>query len=116
MVFLIKFVHSAVLIYMTVCIGALWYSAIRKATGLWLWIALASLVIETLVFFANGMRCPLSDWAVALGDPTGHDLLSEYVFPNWLIEYFSPVCGTLMFGGLLAIGYRFGLINFFKSN
>ena len=107
LVFSIKLVHSLILIYMTVCIGILWYSAFRNKTGKLLWIALISLVLESIVFIANGMRCPLSDWAMAFGDVTGDDLLSEWLFPNWLIQYFSPICGVLMFGGLLALAYRF---------
>jgi hypothetical protein len=107
LIFTIKLSHSLILIYMTVCIGCLWYSAVRKTMGIWLWVALASLAIECLVFIGNGLRCPLSDWAVALGDPTGDDLLSEWLFPEWLIQYFSPICGVLLVGGLIALGYRF---------
>jgi hypothetical protein len=107
LLFTIKLTHSLILIYMTVCIGIIWYSAIRNTTGFWLWIALISLALECLVFIGNGLRCPLSDWAVALGDTTGNDLLSEWLFPTWLIQYFSPICGTLLFGGLLALAYRF---------
>jgi hypothetical protein len=106
LIFIIKLAHSLILIYMTVCIAYLWYSAFRNKAGLWLWIALVSLVVEVLVFVGNGLRCPLSDWAVALGDPSGNDLLSEWLFPAWLIQYFSPICGILLVGGLVALGYR----------
>jgi hypothetical protein len=106
MVWLIKFVHSVILIYMSVCIGLLWYSAFSRKSGWWLWIALASLTLEIIVFFGNGLRCPLTDWAIALGDKSGNDLLSEWFFPDWLIRYFSPICGVLLVGGLLALLLR----------
>lgn len=82
MVFLIKLVHSIILIYMLICLALLWQYGTTGLYRRWLPLALGSLVLEASVWLAHGGRCPLTDWAIALGDETGADLLSDWIMPQ----------------------------------
>jgi len=74
------------------------YAGVTGTQGAWLWIALALLGVEVVVFVGNGMRCPLTALAVRYGAETG------YVFDTFLPEratrYTFNFFGTLMVIGV----------------
>lgn len=75
--FLVKFVHSLVVLYMFGCLYVLWQYALTGWYRRWVGIAIGSIVLEGVVYAAWGWRCPLTDWAIALGDDTGADFIME---------------------------------------
>ena len=74
------------------------YAGVTGTQGAWLWIALALLGVEVVVFVGNGMRCLLTALAVRYGAETG------YVFDTFLPEratrYTFNFFGTLMVIGV----------------
>lgn len=75
--FSIKFTHSLIIIYMMVCLFFVWqYALIGDYHPFTKW-AFASIFAEAVVFVASGFECPLTIWALNLGDETGADFLSE---------------------------------------
>lgn len=95
---LIRGVHTAIYLVMAVSTFVLVYAGITGAQGTWLWVALALLSVESIVYLGNGMRCPLTALAVRYGAETG------YVFDTFLPEratrYTFNFFGTVMVVGL----------------
>ena len=84
--------------------------AVHTSSGAWLWIALALLVVETVIYLGNGMRWPLTALAVRYGAESG------YIFDNFLPEqvtrYTFNFFGTVMVVGLVLLVLRWvGLLN-----
>ena len=75
--FSIKFTHSLIIIYMMICLFFVWhYALIGGYHPFTLW-AFVSIFAEAIVFVASGFECPLTIWALNLGDETGADFISE---------------------------------------
>jgi len=94
---LVRGVHSTVYILMVAAIFLLLYAGATGYVGLWLWIALGLLAIETAVFAVNGLKCPLTALAVRYGATTG------YAFDTILTERTIRLTFRF-FSGLMAIG------------
>lgn len=101
---LVRASHTAIYLLMAVATLVLVYAGITGRAGLWLWISLGLLLVESVVFVGNGMKCPMTGWAVRLGATTG------YVFDTFLPEratrHTFRFFGTLMFAGLLLLALR----------
>ncbi len=95
---LIRALHTTIYLVMAVSTFVLLYAGVSGAQGVWLWIALALLGVEVVVFLGNGMRCPLTALAVRYGAETG------YVFDTFLPEQATRhtfnFFGTVMVVGL----------------
>ncbi len=88
---------------MLFCIGFIWHYALTGLYERWLVYAIGAVLLEGVVWIAYGMRCPLTDWAIALGDDTGADLLSEIVFiepvntvPQYAVVFALGLCGAAL--------------------
>lgn len=104
----VRAIHTAIYLVMAAGTFAILFAGVTGAHGLWLWIALVLLAVETAVFAASGMRCPLT--AVAEGYASGA-LVSDTFFPRRLTRHTVKVFGPLLaLGvGLLAARLWFGL-------
>jgi len=94
---------------MAVSTFVLLYAGLTGSGGAPLWVAMALLGVEIVVFAGSGMKCPLTALAVRYGAETGH------VFDTFLPERFTRhtfrVFGTVMSVGLLLLALRWlGLI------
>ena len=100
-----SFTHPALHAGVSVSHLAVW--ADRICIVRWMPLALGSIALEGAVWFGYGMRCPLTDWAIALGDDSGADLLSDIV----LVQPVDVVSGYAAFFvlGLCFAGRRFWL-------
>ena len=81
---LVRVAHAAVFIVMTISTVAVLYAGVTGARGPWLGVALFMLAGEVVVFVGNGMRCPLTTWAVNYGAESGH--VFDVFAPNWLMQ------------------------------
>jgi len=81
---LVRIAHAAVFIVMTISTVAVLYAGVTGARGPWLAVALFLLGGEVVVFVGNGMRCPLTQWAVDCGAESGH--VFDLIAPNWLMQ------------------------------
>lgn len=77
LLFFVKFTHSLIVIYMLACLLLIWQYGLNGFYRKWLKFAFASILLEVIVYAAFGFRCPLTDWAIALGDDTGADFIGE---------------------------------------
>jgi hypothetical protein len=74
------------------------YAGVTGAEGIGLWIALALLSSETVVFIGNGLRCPLTALAVRYGAEKGYAF--DTFLPERATRYTFNFFGTIMVVGL----------------
>jgi len=63
----IRAVHTAIYFVMASASLAALYAGVTGARGPWLWLAVGLVAVETVVFTANGLRCPLTALAARYG-------------------------------------------------
>jgi hypothetical protein len=102
-IFLIKFVHTLIFFFMSACIAYVFYSGITRTYDWRLVVALVAVLLEGVVFFLNGRRCPLTKLAIAYGDETGDDLIADIFLPQWCVVYTVPVSSAILFVGLVIL-------------
>lgn len=88
----VTFVLSGAGVYVLVC-------GVSGRRGPWLGVCIVALGVELLAYVGNGLRCPMTTLARALGDETGHDWLFERLMPEPWLRFIAPT-----FGGLAAVG------------
>lgn len=93
---LVFVVESAAILYIVGC-------AVTGQQDSWLALAIALVLAETAVFLGNRARCPLTELAQRLGDPTGNDFVADIFLPARFAPLIPRVCGTLAAAGLLAL-------------
>jgi hypothetical protein len=86
LLFLVKFGHSLIIVYLLLCLYWLWEYALYGLHERWIGWVVGSILLEALVFALSGFNCPLSDWAIALGDSSGKDYFSD-VFRLDRVDY-----------------------------
>lgn len=100
----VRTVHTVIYLVMAGATFVLLYGGVTGQQGVWLWIALGLLAVESAVYLANGFACPLSALARRYGATTG------YVFDTFLPEratrYTFRFFGTLMGIGLALLVLR----------
>lgn len=101
---LVRTVHTVIYLVMATATFVLLYAGITGVQGWWLWIALVLLGIESIVYFGNGMRCPLTAVAVHYGAEKGYAF--DTFLPERATQYTFNFFGTLMAAGLLLLALR----------
>lgn len=107
---LVRIVHTAIYAVMVVAIAVLLYAGITGYSDAWLWVSLGLVAIEGVVFFGNGMRCPLTALAVRYGADKGHafDTLLPERFTRYTFRFFGSLTAVavvllaLRWAGVLA--------------
>lgn len=100
----VRFVHTAIYIVMAIACFVLLYAGISGHSGVWLWVALILVGTETVVFFGNGMKCPLTALAVRYGAEKGYAF--DTFLPERVTRYTFRFFGTVMVLGLLLLLLR----------
>ncbi len=77
----IKFVHTLAWFSIESCMVYLLYAGFAKRTDRRTAIAAVVVGGESLIFAANGFRCPLTDVAESLGDENGS--VTDIYLPHW---------------------------------
>lgn len=101
---LVRWIHTIIYLVMVAAIGVLLHAGITGHAGLWLWISLALLAVESIVFFGNRMRCPLTALAVRYGADKGHAF--DTLLPERVTRYTFRFFGTLTVLGLILMILR----------
>jgi hypothetical protein len=104
--FLVKFIHSAAFIVISLAIVYVWIAIFAGITGWTVTLAIGIILLETAVYVGNGLRCPLTKLAQQYGDTTGDDLIADIFLPKWFVPLIPPVCGTVAFAGILVVVVR----------
>lgn len=102
----IKLLHTLVFILESAAILYILYSGLFNVRGTGLMIAVIVVLVEIVVFVANGTRCPLTKLAQRLRDATGNDFVADIFLPDQFARLIPLVCGGLAFIGLLLVGVR----------
>jgi len=102
----VKVAHSALVAVMATASLTILVDGVMGRRDLWLVLALAVVGVEGVVYAANGLRCPLTQLARWLGDPTGHDWVCERLLPERWVVRVAPFFAWVSFLGLLAMGVR----------
>ncbi len=77
----VKFVHTLAWFSIESCMVYLLYAGFANRTDRRAAIAAAVVGGESLIFAANGFRCPLTDVAESLGDENGS--VTDIYLPHW---------------------------------
>jgi hypothetical protein len=103
----IKAVHTLIFVFFSVCIAIVVFSALTGQIGGLTWLALVLVLIEAAVFFGNGWRCPLTNYAEKLGADNGS--VADIFLPIWFAKRLPVIAGTIF--GLAALVVVFRALN-----
>ena len=101
---LVRWIHTIIYVVMVAAIGILLYAGITGHTGLWFWTALGLVAVESIVFFGNRMRCPLTALAVRYGAEKGYAF--DTLLPERVTRHTFRFFGTLTVLGLILMVLR----------
>lgn len=101
---LIRTTHTVIYLVMAMSTLYLVFAGITGAAGLWLWVSLGLLGVESAVFVGNGFKCPLTGLAVAYGAAKGYAF--DTFLPERVTRLTFRVFGSLMASGLVLLVLR----------
>lgn len=104
---LVRGVHTAIYAVMACSVFAVFYAGLAGARGQWLFVALALVAIEVLVFVASGMKCPLTAVAMKYGAKPGADTFLPERVTRHTLAFFGPL---IAFSLLLIVARWSGLL------
>lgn len=99
---IVKCVHTVIYIVMASATIYVFVSGVTGRRDSLLLVAATLVAIEGVIFFTNGMKCPLTTMAQRYGDPSGH--VGDTLFPEACTRYTFRVFGGLYAVGLLLLG------------
>lgn len=106
-IFLIKFFHSIIFIFMSACLGYILYCAITRTYDWTLLTALGSLSINGLALLFNHCECPLTTLAKEYGDPKG--TVTDILLPAWCARNVFRFATVFLAVGLVLLGLGYFL-------
>lgn len=98
---IIKLIHTIIYLIMVASIFYVLYSGITKTYNIWLYISLALLVGEAVVYLENGRVCPFTNMAKEYGDEKGY--VGDLFMPKSVADNTFYVFGALFLVGLLIL-------------
>jgi hypothetical protein len=104
---IVKVVHTIIYIVMASASIYVFVAGVTGRRDRLLPLAVALVALEGVVFFAHGMRCPLTQLARRYGDPSGH--VGDTLFPEACTRYTFRAFGTLYGLGVVLIGISYVL-------
>jgi hypothetical protein len=107
--FLVKFVHTLIFLLMSACVLYVLLAGVTRTYDWKLAAALGMIMLEGVVYFGNGRRCPLTNLALRYGDQTGNDLLADIFLPEWAARKIFPVSSIILIIGLILLVGRYFL-------
>jgi hypothetical protein len=105
----VRTLHTVIYLVMAGASFVVLYGGVTGRRGAWLWCAAGLVGVESIVFAASGLKCPLTAVAVRYG--AGKDGLFDTYLPERITRRTFQVFGPLIllaFALLLARWLRFG--------
>jgi hypothetical protein len=99
LLFGVKAVHSAAFLVIQSAIVYLLHKGLKRETDERVAVAVAIAGGESLIFAANGFRCPLTSLAEDLG--AEHGQVTDIFLPKWLADNIATIYTPLLAMGLL---------------
>jgi hypothetical protein len=103
-IFQIKLLHTLIFWVLSACVVYSLYCGVVGRIGVWTWIAVGLLVVESIVLAASGWICPLTILAERQGAAQGS--VADIFLPNALAARIFPVCGTAFGVAVVLILWR----------
>jgi hypothetical protein len=103
-IFQIKLVHTLVFWVLSACTVYALYCGVAGRITAFTWVAVALLLVESLVLAACGWTCPLTILAERRGALRGS--VTDIFLPKWCADRIFPVCGTMYVVALVLILWR----------
>jgi hypothetical protein len=104
--FQIKLVHTIIFWILSLCTIYALYSGIADRITKLTWVAIVSLLVETVILVASGWKCPLTILAERQGALQGS--VADIFLPKWFADRIFPICGTMYAVALVLIVWRVG--------
>jgi hypothetical protein len=101
---LVRGIHTLIYVVMAASTFVLVHAGLTGRHGRLLWVALALLGLETVVFVGNGLKCPLTALAVRYGADKGYAF--DTFLPERVTRYTFAFFGSLMLVGLSLLALR----------
>jgi hypothetical protein len=102
--FQIKLVHTLIFWILSLCTVYALFSGIAGHITAWTWVALALLLVESIVLIVSGWTCPLTILAERHGALKGS--VTDIFLPKWLADRIFPICGSMYAVALVLIFWR----------
>jgi hypothetical protein len=102
--YFIKFVHTLIFVFFSVCIGIVIFSALTGLIGWLTWTAFVLVLLEAAVFLGNGYRCPLTNYAEKLGASNGS--VADIFLPLWFAKRLPVIAGSIFIVASLVLAFR----------
>jgi hypothetical protein len=102
---LVRAVHTVTYVVMAAASFAVLYGGVTGAHGGWLWLAAGLVSAESVVFGANGLRCPLT--AIAMKNGATVEGVSDTFLPERLTRHTFQFFGPLILLAFTLIACRF---------
>lgn len=87
----VRAIHTLIYLVMASSVFAVLYAGVSGARGLWVWGALALVVVEIIAFAGGGMKCPLTAIATKYGAKHGHDTFFPEAITRHTLTFFGPL-------------------------
>ena len=100
----VRLLHTVIYVVMATASVLVLYGGISGARGPWLIVAVALVVIESLVCYHSGLKCPLTAVAVKYG--AGQDGLFDTFMPEWFTRHTFRIFGPMILLGLALLAAR----------
>jgi len=103
-ILIIKIIHSAIFLILSVCVLFLVYCAIFNRRNKWTLIAFVLVAIEGIVVMVSGWQCPLAELAKSLGAENGS--VTQIFLPPFLAGRVFQICTPLASFAIILLGVR----------
>lgn len=103
-IFQIKLLHTVIFWILSGCVVYSLYCGVVGRIGVWTWVAVGLLLVESIVLAASGWTCPLTILAERRG--AGQGSVADLFLPKALADRIFPVCGTAFGVAVLLILWR----------
>jgi hypothetical protein len=89
---------------LSLCVLYSLFSGLANHITVWTWIAVAVLLVQSIVLVSCGWTCPLTLLAERKGAARGS--VTDIFLPKWFAGQIFRVCGTLYGVALLLLAWR----------
>ena len=103
-IFTVKLIHSVIFLSIAASILHIFYAGVTGRTSRWIGASLVLALGESLVFAANGWRCPLTKVAEDFGADSGQ--VTDIFLPKWFADRIPQIFTPPLVVGILALLWR----------
>jgi hypothetical protein len=100
----IKTIHTVIFGGLAFCVLDTFYAGLTGAVSRRTKPAILAVIVEAVIFWGNGQRCPLSDVVEDLGAEQG--TVGDIFLPAWFARRLPVISSTIFGIGLVGLGVR----------